>query len=163
MKQKQSGVSAVVGVAIMVAITFILAAVISGFVFDLTERFGSSPSGNVNIQQQLSDFANEKYNATVQVRRMKNSDYLLVGVPENSGVTYSVDYIRSPPSGEDAPITVKGSSSLDRGRVVVSAGDKVSISGLNSGDNILVVAGDDGEESTVQRYTVKDVIPSEYG
>lgn len=75
--EQESGVSPVVGVILMVAVTVILSTVIGVFVLDLGENTQDNPRASVLIDQDIKgnggDFA-----AEVQVHSMDNADYIVL-------------------------------------------------------------------------------------
>lgn len=164
MRKKKSGVSPVVGVILLVAITIIMGAVISQFIFDLTSQFSPTPRATVDFSQQLTDFNNETYKVSVLATQLDNADYLVVTTPRSSNITY--DRIgatdKKPSDVDNAPNTGSDSQLADQGRVIIQSGDEVRIFGLKEGERVIVYGGIDGQESVVAEYTVQDVIPSSY-
>jgi flagellin-like protein len=79
----ERGVSPVIGVILMVAITVILAAVIASFVLG----FGDSVSENVQAGADISE--NDDGNVSVTWISEGNADHLNASVSDGSGVTWS--------------------------------------------------------------------------
>lgn len=175
MRKKNSGVSPVIGVVLMVAITVIMGVVIAEFVFNLTDRFTPSASANVNFNQNLywsgGDYS---YNVTATVDSMQGSNYLAVTAPTADsadfqatrvGADVAPSEVVTPSDVDSAPDNPSGSPSIDStddGRILVRAGDRVRVGGLQAGDVVQVFGGVEGEETLVVEYTVQDVVPDAY-
>lgn len=176
MKKKSSGVSPVIGVVIMVAITIIMGVIIAEFVFGLTDRFEPSASANLNFNQNLhwDGSGNYYYNVTATVSSMQGSDYLAVTAPTSDSADFIVTRIGSDAPSADvvvpsdvgyAPDSPSGSPSIesvDDGRLLIRAGDRVKVTRLQAGDVVQIYGGVDGEETLVVEYTVQDVVPEAY-
>lgn len=170
-RKRTSGVSPVVGVILMVAITVIIAAVVANFVLDLGQQLGEDADATLTFDQSIDNFTEQEYNVTVSVSDMGNSDYLIVGTVGSAG-----DPINSSPSGDssnvqwsgvtpdntdNAPNNAGGSQSVGSnadGAVMVSSGDVVTVSGLSGSDTVQVFGGISGEENLVQAYEVQDTL-----
>lgn len=176
MRKKDSGVSPVIGVIIMVAITIIMGVIIAEFVFGLTDRFEPSADANLNFNQNLhwDGSGNYYYNVTARVSSMQGSDYLAVTAPTSDSADYVVTRVGSdapssdvvvPPEVDYAPDSPSGSPSIqnvDDGRLLIRVGDRVKVSRLQAGDVVQVYGGVNGEETIVVEYTVQDVVPEAY-
>lgn len=84
-KQNNSGVSPVIGVILMVAITVIIAAVVANFVLNLGQSLEEEPTATVTFDQSVSDFGGQTYNVSVTVTNMGNTDYIVVGTVGTAG------------------------------------------------------------------------------
>jgi flagellin-like protein len=87
-QQDNQGVSPVIGVILMVAITVIIAAVVANFVLNLGQSLEEEPTATVTFQQSVSDFGAQRYNVSVSVTNMGNTDYLVVGTVGTSGRSF---------------------------------------------------------------------------
>lgn len=164
-------VSPVVGVVIMVAITVVMGIVISGFFFNLTDRFTTSASANVDFQQDLANYDSGQYDVKATVDNMRNSEYLVIySVNTSSEVQVETQYVGASngnalrPGDADAdyaPDSVDDSGSVDssKGAILLRNGDIVVLKNLVAGDTVQVYGGKGGEESLVSDYTVRDVLP----
>lgn len=169
-KRPDNGVSPVIGVVIMVAITVIMGVMIAEFTLNLTDRFTTEPDANVNFSQNIDSFQDRTYEVTVRIDGMSNSDYILVN-PVSSEDDVTVLPIRvdddfdnfDPENVDYAPDDIEDSSlSTDTGAVLIAQGDEAQITGVKAGDNIQIYGGIDGEEGLIREYTVNDAIPSHY-
>jgi flagellin-like protein len=125
-------VSPVIGVILMVAITVILAAVIGTFVLGLGDSVQQNAQAGVSFDQQPGDSGQEVVITINSVQRASSVD---VSVEEDDTSTPS-------PS-------VTGSTTIGS-----SAGESISIDGLESDDRITVTATYQGETTVIQQYTV---------
>jgi flagellin-like protein len=91
----EDGVSPVVGVILMVAVTVILAAVIGSFVLDLGSNVQANPQAGVTFSQS-GDASADDAEVTVQIVSMENADSLEVRQGGNtetiSGVGQTADF-----------------------------------------------------------------------
>lgn len=164
-------VSPVVGVVIMVAITVIMGIVISEFFFNLTDRFTTEASANVDFQQDLANIDTGQYNITATVNNMENSEYLVVySVNTSNEIQVDRQYVGSsnnnalrPSNADYAPDSVDESGSVDgsKGAILLRNGDRVEFENPIAGDIIQVYGAKDGEEFLVTDYTVRDVLPDD--
>lgn len=159
-RQKQRGVSPVIGVILMVAITVIIAAVVANFVLGLAGNLEQDADATVTINQEVDSFADDEYKVNVTVSQMDNADYLIV---KESTETDPVDVTHAgtkPSSTPEAPNTPAASSSASSSTaaVLVNAGDEVEISGLSAGDTVQIFGGLKGKESLIQSYDVQDTL-----
>lgn len=164
-KKSTSGVSPVVGVILMVAITVIIAAVVANFVLDLGQQLGEDADATLTIDQSVDDFGTPSYNVTVTVSDMQNSDYLVVGTVGDAGDAIDDDNVihsgTSPGDRSNAPSSASNAQSVsdnDDGGVMVSSGDQVVVENIEGGETVQVFGGISGEENTVQEYTVEDTL-----
>jgi len=160
------GVSPVIGVVILVAITIIIGVVLANFAFNITDRFTDSADATVSFQQDATGTSGE-YTATIRVVGMSNADYLAVtAVSENSN-TYDTDYVGSrtgdeitPSDVEYAPDTPTDSPSIsDNGAILIRNGDRVTINNLESGDRVQIFGGLNGKENLITDFVVQDLLP----
>lgn len=181
-EQDNKGVSPVIGVILMVAITVIIAAVVANFVLNLGGNLQEEPQATVTFSQEVDEFANKTYNITVTVSNMDNADYLVVtpvgtagnSFPSTAGgtggpkfgdaksdesiITYAgplpTDVELAPPSAN----ATESVNSDDRGAVLVSPGDQVVVTGLNASEQVQVFGGLSGREALVDSTTVANTL-----
>jgi flagellin-like protein len=118
------GVSPVVGVILMVAITVILAAVIGTFVLDLGSNVQQNPQAGVTFSQSGSDL-------TVQVISMENADSVTIQSNDAAGSDLSVD-------------------SADE--LLENVGDTVEYSNVGTGDTFTAVGALGDKTAVLQTY-----------
>lgn len=164
-KKSTSGVSPVVGVILMVAITVIIAAVVANFVLDLGQQLGEDADATLTIDQTVDEFSTPSYNVTVTVSDMQNSDYLVVGTVGNAGDAIDDDNVihsgTTPDNRSNAPNNANNAQSVsgnDDGGIMVSSGDQVIVENITGGQTVQVFGGIAGEENTVQEYTVENTL-----
>ncbi|MDB9251860.1 type IV pilin N-terminal domain-containing protein [Halorubrum ezzemoulense] len=119
------GVSPVIGVILMVAITVILAAVIGTFVLGLGDQIGGSATAGVTVD------GDETGNVSVTLTNTGTASY--VNVVDSS-------------TGSNASTTGAASLPLDSTGKTVYFGD--------SGEYNIVAVGPNGEESVIRSFTV---------
>jgi flagellin-like protein len=160
-KQKRKGVSPVVGVILMVAITVIIAAVVANFVLDLGQQLGQDADATINIDQEPKDFATPNYNVTVTVSDMQNSEYIVVTAVETGDigtVVSTADTSNNPEGTPSSPSNTNSVSNDDEGGLMYRSGDKVTVPAAPGGTTIQIYGGIDGQESLIQEYEVEDTI-----
>jgi flagellin-like protein len=180
-KKESQGVSPVIGVVIMLAITIIIGVVVAQFIFDVTERFSPSAEASFDFQQNLvKESGASQYNYTVTARAtvVSNADYIAITASAQNQdspdpPSYNADLVEGPngdtlePSEVDrAPDSPKNAGSIDSnndGRIILRAGDRVTVRNLEAGDTVQAFASIKGEEQLVAEYTVQDVVPEAYG
>jgi len=163
MRQKQqSGVSPVIGVILMVAITVIVAAIVASFVLDLGGNLEEDADATITFDQQ-ANFGSGNYNVTVTVTQMDNADYLVVSDLQNSlnQSDYVVNY-----SGGDPTTNIDGvpqnasqtSVGGDNGVILISSGDTVTLPNLDPDNSVQVFGGLSGSENLIQEYQIEDTL-----
>jgi flagellin-like protein len=159
-KKKRKGVSPVVGVILMVAITVIIAAVVANFVLDLGQQLGQNADATITFDQSPGDFSEPDYNVTVTVSDMQNSDYLVVTAVETGDVG-SITQTAGSDNPEGTPASVENTESVSdsaNGGLMYRSGDKVTLRNVAPGTTVQVYGGIDGQESLIQEYEVQDTI-----
>jgi flagellin-like protein len=147
-RQTEEGVSPVVGVILMVAITVILAAIVATFVLGLGEQ-SQSPNAGVSFDQETNDGTN--YEVQVQIVGMENADHISVsddGAPTVGGSSYTGDF-----TNEDGDGTTNDMNEVGELGIV---GDLDQTNNLAAGDKVTVTATLEGKTQVIQTYTVKD-------
>jgi len=79
-KQTQKGVSPVIGVILMVAITVIIAAVVANFVLDLGGNLSEDADATVTFNQDANYGNSSTYDVTITTTAFDNADYTYVQV-----------------------------------------------------------------------------------
>jgi flagellin-like protein len=155
-----TGVSPVVGVILMVAITVILAAVIGTFVLDLGGNvnqnaqagvnFDQSPNGQFDTTDDGTDNPDTtEYQVTVQVVDISGADSLTVQASDSDGTQYDAAPGDST-SGLSAYGPSVGTTTLS------SVGDSSQVTQLTPGDTVTVTGTLDSEENVIQTYEVSE-------
>lgn len=166
-RQKTEGVSPVIGVILMVAITVIIAAVVANFVLGLAGNLEQEADATVTFNQEVSDFSNQYYNVSVTVSQLDNADYVVVKAQNESGPgtdSGKVDESYAGPKPSDSDITDAPGSAADSGSVtsnggiLISAGDQAVVQDLAAGQTVQVFGGLDGSENLITTYTVEDTL-----
>jgi flagellin-like protein len=177
-KKSDSGVSSVVGVILMVAITVILGTVIGQFVLGLSSNVQQSAQASITTSQNY-DFDNSTYVVTIRVTGMQNADFLQVTTPEilkqegigddgfsgpsdgragsptfyadggSSGTPITDPYIRS--SG-----VTENSTNVPDTAEASDVGDVVKLGEMEPGTTIQIIGNLDGNENVISTYEVKD-------
>ena len=147
----QEGVSPVIGVILMVAITVILAAVIGTFVLGFADQLQQNPQAVVTFDEDTA--ATE---LDVRLSAVQAADSIWVsadsGSYDNGGAVVAGDIAGSDPG----PANNGGSASqyllsrADTGGV----GTVVTVSGYSSGDLVQVIGEVGGNETVIQDQTV---------
>ena len=122
---QKRGVSPVVAVILMVAITVILSAVVGTFVLDLGESTQETAQAGVSVEETGED---------VEVTYVAdgNVDRVIVDAPDSA--------------------TVEGGEG--DGSELSSPGQTVSVSGLSEGESVTVIGIVDGKEQVLQTHSV---------
>jgi flagellin-like protein len=132
-----SGISPVVGVILMVAITVVLSAIIATFVLDLGGSVGQNPSAGVTFDEQAdgssgTDTDTSDRAVVVNLVSLENADH--------------VDVLRNDGSNAGELSSVGSSLTVD---------SSDGTNGLTAGDEITVTATFDGKTTVTQSYTVQ--------
>jgi len=150
-KTKQdTGVSPVVGVILMVAITVILAAVIAGFVLDLGSSISEDADAAVSFDQSYN-FADESYTMDINTVEMTNADFLYVESPVNDSSEGDDDENVEISGDIEASDNVDGDVAL-----ATDAGHSIEISDLEAGDEVQVIGVLSGDETVIATQTIQD-------
>ncbi len=127
-----AGVSPVVGVILMVAVTVILAAVIGAFVLDLGGDVGQNAQAGVTFDEGSEE-------VTVQLNSVQTADSIWVVSDSDSERAYLSD------DGNEGPPSVGAS-------VTASTTADTDDLDYDAGDTISVIGEVDNEESVIQTY-----------
>jgi len=151
-KQEQEGVSPVIGVILMVAITVIIAAVVASFVLDLGGTLSQDADATVNFAQEIDDFQDEQYEVTVTTQQLDNADYTYVQIAGDDISNFDPE---QQSSADDTTIAEQVPSE-QADFAMVGGGDRVIVGGLSGDEDIQVMGGLDGEENQIAAYSVED-------
>lgn len=155
-QEQDTGVSPVVGVILMVAVTVILAAVIGNFVLNLGSSVNEKASASVQFQQEYN-VSSGAYDVEVFVTQISSADYLNVSAPAGgsaptqifqSDSAFRVDKVN------DTSGNVRSDAEIPEGAQAYASGDVVEVTGVESGDTIQVIGSLNGQNTVVSRYTV---------
>jgi flagellin-like protein len=137
----ERGVSPVIGVILMVAITVILAAVIGTFVLGLGDSVQQNAQAGVSFSQETVD---DGYSVTITVNSVQRADSL----------EYQVNNVTGDGSGSDSD-PQEGSFTTLGTEVGTSTTIGTSSTHLESGDKVIVRATFQGNSNVISEYTVK--------
>lgn len=151
-KQEQEGVSPVIGVILMVAITVIIAAVVANFVLDLGGTLSQDADATVNFAQEIHDFQDEEYEVTVTTQQLDNADYTYVQIA--GGAATTIDFVRQSSSSQAEIEENVPADQTDF--AMIGGGDRVIVEGLEGDEDIQVMGGLNGEENQITAYSVED-------
>ena len=136
-KQTQKGVSPVIGVILMVAITVIIAAVVANFVLDLGGNLSEDADATVTFNQD-ANYADSTYDVTITTTAFDNADYTYVQV---AGGLDSASYNRQTSNKTFLKANV--------------AEKHIDVAMINSGDRIIIEnVGSKNGEIDVQVFGV---------
>jgi len=139
-KQTQKGVSPVIGVILMVAITVIIAAVVANFVLDLGGNLSEDADATVTFNQD-ANYADETYDVTITTTAFDNADYTYIQVAGGLDTSKSALYNQQTNDGEFLEKNV--------------APEHINVSMINSGDRIIIEdVGSTNGEIDVQVFGV---------
>lgn len=161
-RQKTKGVSPVIGVILMVAITVIIAAVVANFVLGLAGNLEQDADATVTTSQEVAAFSNSTYNVSVVVSQMDNADYLVVK-EQTEARDVSTSYSGAQPSDNNvsAPTAAGDSASATddaKAGILVSAGDEATVQYAQAGDDIQIFGALDGSENLITTYEVENTL-----
>lgn len=164
-KFSEDGVSPVVGVVLMISITFILGAVVLQFTLGLTDIFSSGPEASVSVQQNIDDFdpdGKSNYSVSVRLTETFGSDYVIVNVLSDNNVSVNADRLGSDPSNIEGVPNIEQTDLTDdpdTGTVITQRQDIAVVNGVTRGDTIQVYAVESGDRTLITEYIVKDTTP----
>lgn len=151
-KEQNKGVSPVIGVILMVAITVIIAAVVANFVLDLGGTLSQDADATVNFAQEIDSFGDSTYKVTVTTQQLDNADYTYVQIA--GGTPADVSFTRQS-SATDTVISENVPSGVTD-VAMINSGDRVIVEGLSGTEDIQVLGGLEGEENQITTYGVED-------
>jgi len=151
-KQTDKGVSPVIGVILMVAITVIIAAVVANFVLDLGSSLQEDADATVTFDQE-ADYSGDEgsYILTITTTSMDNADYTYAQLSGGELNEDNVDQQLSDPDLKDEEV-----ASDERKVSMILSGDRLVISDLSGDEDIQVFGVLDGESNQIASYSVDD-------
>lgn len=147
-KQTDEGVSPVIGVILMVAITVVLAALVGSFVIDLAGNTQAEPEAGVEFNesdgQAVASGVSQHYDVEVKLIQIQGGEDFTAEAPSYSSTTNA--------SGEIDSWSDNGNQTKTIGS---SVGETNTISEVADGDDITVTGTLDETDSVIQVYTVE--------
>ena len=154
-KQTQKGVSPVIGVILMVAITVIIAAVVANFVLDLGGNLSEDADATVTFNQD-ANYADSTYDVTITTTAFDNADYTYVQVAGGLDTGDSASYNRQTNDKEFLKANV---AKKHRDAAMINSGDRIIIEevGSTNGEIDVQVFGVlEGSENQIAGYSLSD-------
>jgi flagellin-like protein len=163
-RQTEEGVSPVVGVILMVAITVILAAIVATFVLGLGGDVADNPKAGVSFDQEAAGMLDTTdngaddpdtmtYTAEVQVIDMENADE--VGISATN-LDDTQEETEDPDTADNGGSDLADYNPSVSSSTISTVGGTSTVSQLTAGDKITVTATLEGKTQVIQTYTVKD-------
>ena len=151
-KQTQKGVSPVIGVILMVAITVIIAAVVANFVLDLGGNLSEDADATVTFNQD-ANYGNSSYDVTITTTAFDNADYTYVQVAGGlDGNSASYNQQTNNKDFLDANVADKHSDVA-----MINSGDRIIIRNVGSREIDVQVFGVlEGSTNQITGYTLSD-------
>ena len=149
-KQTQKGVSPVIGVILMVAITVIIAAVVANFVLDLGGNLSEDADATVTFNQD-ANYGNSSYDVTITTTAFDNADYTYVQV---AGGLDSASYNRQTSNKTFLKANV---AEKHRDAAMINSGDRIIIKDVGSREIDVQVFGVlEGSVNQIAGYSLSD-------
>lgn len=149
-KNSEEGVSPVIGVILMVAITVILAALIGTFVIDLAGNTEAEPEAGVEFDEaegaEVEGGAAQHYNVQLKIIQIQGGEDFTAEAPSYTSQDSDTNSIIDGWSEDTNPQTKTIGSSV---------GDTTTIEEVADGDKITVTGTLDETNSVIQVYTVE--------
>lgn len=153
-KQTQKGVSPVIGVILMVAITVIIAAVVANFVLDLGGNLSEDADATVTFNQD-ANYADETYDVTITTTAFDNADYTYVQVAGGlDGNSASYNQQTNNKTFLDANVAKE-----HRNVSMINSGDRIIIEDVGSTNgeiDVQVFGVLEGSENQIAGYSLSD-------
>lgn len=158
-RQSDSGVSPVIGVILMVAITVIIAAVVANFVLDLGDSLQENADATISFDQD-ANYGEGDYKLTITTTNMDNADYTYVQVA-GGDVTEYQDTHNDRNSRDSQQVSDEDALSTEvpddeRDFAMISSGDRIVLDGLDGDEDIQIFGVLSGESNQVASYSVND-------
>jgi len=154
-KQTQKGVSPVIGVILMVAITVIIAAVVANFVLDLGGNLSEDADATVTFNQD-ANYGNSTYDVTITTTAFDNADYTYVQVAGGLDTGDSASYNQQTNNKTFLDANV---AEEHTGVAMINSGDRIIIEevGSTNGEIDVQVFGVlEGSENQIAGYSLSD-------
>jgi len=150
-KQTQKGVSPVIGVILMVAITVIIAAVVANFVLDLGGNLSEDADATVTFNQD-ANYGNSSYDVTITTTAFDNADYTYVQV---AGGLDSVSYNQQSTADDEFLTANVADKHIDA--AMINSGDRIIIEDVGSREIDVQVFGVlEGSVNQIAGYSLSD-------
>ena len=153
-KQTQKGVSPVIGVILMVAITVIIAAVVANFVLDLGGNLSEDADATVTFNQD-ANYADETYDVTITTTAFDNADYTYVQVAGGGGLDTSAYNQQT----NDKKFLNKSVAPEHTKFAMINSGDRIIIEDVGSTNgeiDVQVFGVLEGSENQIAGYSLSD-------
>ena len=148
-KQTQKGVSPVIGVILMVAITVIIAAVVANFVLDLGGNLSEDADATVTFNQD-ANYADKTYDVTITTTAFDNADYTYVQVAGGSE-----SYTQQ--STADNTSLTANVAGKHKETAMINSGDRIIIEDVDSREIDVQVFGVlEGSTNQITGYSLSD-------
>jgi flagellin-like protein len=158
------GVSPVVGVILMVAVTVILAAVIGSFVLDLggnvnqtaqaSVTFDEEANGQIDTTDDGSDNPDtQEYKVTVQAVSLGNANQLSVQASNTDNTQTDSE---SPDSTDNGGSDLTAYDPSVGTTTLSSVGNTSEVTQLTAGDTVTVIGTINDNSNVIQTYTVNE-------
>jgi flagellin-like protein len=148
-RSSKDGVSPVIGVILMVAITVILAALVGSFVIELAGNTEAEPEAGIGFTEikgaEVESGAERHYDVELKIIKIQGGENFKAEAPSYNSQDSNANGIIDGWSDN-------GTQSKDIGS---SVGDTATINSVASGDKITVTGELDETGSVVQTYTVE--------
>ena len=156
-KQTQKGVSPVIGVILMVAITVIIAAVVANFVLDLGGNLSEDADATVTFNQD-ANYANTTYDVTITTTAFDNADYTYIqvagGLDTDTGNSTSYNQ-----QTNDKTFLKKNVAPEHINVSMINSGDRIIIEDVGSTNgeiDVQVFGVLEGSENQIAGYSLSD-------
>jgi flagellin-like protein len=153
-KQTQKGVSPVIGVILMVAITVIIAAVVANFVLDLGGNLSEDADATVTFNQD-ANYADSTYDVTITTTAFDNADYTYVQVAGGLDTT-SASYNQQT---NDKTFLDNNVAPEHNDVAMINSGDRIIIEDVGSTNgeiDVQVFGVLEGSENQIAGYSLSD-------
>jgi len=148
-KQTQKGVSPVIGVILMVAITVIIAAVVANFVLDLGGNLSEDADATVTFNQD-ANYGTSSYDVTITTTAFDNADYTYVQVAGGSE-----SYTQQ--TKADNEFLEDNVAKDHRAVAMINSGDRIIIEDVDSREIDVQVFGVlEGSTNQITGYSLSD-------
>jgi len=155
-KQTQKGVSPVIGVILMVAITVIIAAVVANFVLDLGGNLSEDADATVTFNQDANYGNSSTYDVTITTTAFDNADYTYVQVAGGLDTSKSASYNQQTNNKKFLNANV---AQEHRDVAMINSGDRIIIEDVGSKNgeiDVQVFGVLEGSVNQIAGYSLSD-------
>jgi YbbR domain-containing protein len=136
LESRDTGVSLVTGLIVIVAVVTIITLALSGMFFLFSASDTSSPNARIDINQYPSSDNSSTYDVDVNVMSMQDADYVLV-------------------ESSTSAVKIEGGNKVnDKAAKVKSVGVMITMKNLSDGDKIRVYAVSGNTEKELRTHIV---------